>query len=281
MSTCADAALRPSPGEALLGRWRVTGQPVSLATGVLIPVRDRIDGREARARVHWPSLVSRATARRLRAVADFLGSDPHPGWLPLLEAGEEPGGTLIHVVAEAPSGSLLDGPLPLPWRRAVEVAAAVGEALGAAHARGAVHRDVSPANILFGTERRIWLGDWDSALVPGAPEHADPGAPSLGTPGFMSPEQEVGDPLDPRADVFAMGMTLRMLLVGQPPIPDGTPVPERYARLTAGDFPSPSTLAPGCPEAVDDLVVRLCAPDLTARPGDGTEAAALARECLR
>lgn len=264
------------PDRVLLGRWRVIAPPSPLASGELAPVREVEGGRRARARIYRPFLATKAGMARARASARFLSRGPHPGIVPALDAGEETDGSFVLVTPEAPGGDLARGPLPLAWPRAVRVAAAVADALGAAHARRVLHRDVTPSNILRGPDRVFWLADWDSARFPELDPDPRERAP-LGTPGFMAPEQEYGDPLDPRADVFSLGMTLWTLLAGRPPVRDGTPAPERVALLTSGALPTLGRRS----TPVDGLIAELAAPEPAERPADGTAAAALLRRALR
>lgn len=253
-----------APGACLLGRWLVTGPPRPLATGVLLPVT--AEGRlRGRARVHWAALTTHAARRRLAGAARFLGAAPHPAILPLLEEGGEPG-AVVHVTAEADGGDLLDRGLPLPWREAATAALGVAEALGAAHALGVLHRDVAPANLLVAPDGSIWLGDWDSGHFPSVGARAEEEAAHLGTPGFMSPEQESGDPLGPPSDIFSLGMTLRALLSGHPDLPSGTDGTERYARLSAGTLVPLAELVSGCPRALASVADATTAPDPGARP---------------
>lgn len=251
--------------------------PVALTSGTLIPVR-RGDGRTAPsgplavARLHPPFLATPAVRRRARAAAGFLAGAPHPGIVPLLDRGEEPDGTQVTVVPHAPGGDLARG--ALPWRAALDAVARVADALSAAHDRGVLHRDVTPGNVLRGPAGTLWLADWDSGRFPGVePDPAE--RSSFGTPGYMSPEQEYGDVLDPRADLFSLGMTLWTLLSGRPPVRDGTPAPERVARVLRG-LPRPTER----PTPADDVAARLAAPDPAARPADARDAARLARAAL-
>ena len=101
--------------------------------------------------------------------------------------------------------------------RAVRIAVGVAEGLAAAHALGIVHRDVKPENIFLvhaadGREA-VKILDFGLAYLPGDPR--GPATISVGTPGYMAPEQAVGAPADPRADVFSLGAVLHEMLTGQ------------------------------------------------------------------
>lgn len=113
-----------------------------------------------------------------------------------------------------------DGPVPL--EEAVRLVAEVGRALAYAHGQGVVHRDVKPSNILIGPGERPKLLDFGVAHVAGQPGPFEPGT-KVGTLGYAAPEQAAGQPIDHRADVFALGMTLRETVTGSRP--DGAPAP--------------------------------------------------------
>src|SRR4029079_10934499 len=111
---------------------------------------------------------------------------------------------------------------PLTPEQLMPIAVQVCDAIGAVHAAGIVHRDLKPANIFItpidGGER-VKLLDFGIARVEWEETRlTNMGAP-LGTPGYMSPEQEAGGTIDARSDVFALGAVLYECLVGEPPPP--------------------------------------------------------------
>ncbi|MBI3181412.1 MAG: protein kinase [Myxococcales bacterium] len=111
---------------------------------------------------------------------------------------------------------------PLPVRQALRLVRVLASALGAAHRIGVVHRDVKPDNVLLGPQDEPFLLDFGVATEQGAERLTEMGS-SPGTPGFMAPEQELGDEVGPAADVFALGMTCCFAL--------GVRWPEEAARL--------------------------------------------------
>ncbi len=105
----------------------------------------------------------------------------------------------------------------LPTARALDVVRDLLHGLGHAHARGVIHGDVKPANILFRGARcsgEAVLADYGVAAWDGS------GQPMGGTPGYMSPEQARGEPIDARADFHALGRVLHEMLTGLPPMPE-------------------------------------------------------------
>jgi serine/threonine-protein kinase len=112
--------------------------------------------------------------------------------------------------------------------RRIEPAAAVAVAIGVAralahiHARGIIHCDLCPSNILLSRTGEVMLVDFGSAQaqdVPGSPEPVD-GQSALGSPAYMSPEQILGEPIDARSDLFSLGMVLHEMLAGRRPFDD-------------------------------------------------------------
>ncbi|MBL8161541.1 MAG: serine/threonine protein kinase [Anaerolineae bacterium] len=90
------------------------------------------------------------------------------------------------------------------------------DALGYAHARGMVHRDVKPANVMFGEQGQAVLTDFGIAKLAAASNLTQDGA-TVGTPAYLSPEQAAGLPVDSRSDLYALGIIVYEMLTGEPP----------------------------------------------------------------
>ncbi|MEZ4297653.1 MAG: protein kinase [Polyangiaceae bacterium] len=169
---------------------------------------------------------------------------------------------------------LRDGPLGVA--PSLAIAARVAAALGAAHLRGLVHRDVKPNNVLLpgdDPERAVLI---DFGIVKAGAEldvRQTVAGVALGTLGYMAPEQLQGHvDVDARADVFALGCLLFECLTGRPAYM-GTPQ-DIVAGLMLRPPPRPSEHAPDLPPEIDALVERLLARDREARPEDGSAAQA-------
>src|SRR5262249_61628366 len=131
------------------------------------------------------------------------------------------GGVVTYLVMEyVPGRSLqdrLDAEGPLPPAEAAALGAQVAQGLAAAHARGVVHRDVKPANILLdGRSGRARITDFGLARAANDPGHTRPGVVA-GTPGYMAPEQAMGRPVDHRADLYSLGAVLLAAVSGGSP----------------------------------------------------------------
>jgi serine/threonine-protein kinase len=177
-----------------------------------------------------------------------------------------------------PGGTAELGDEPLPWRRATRLIASAARGVGAVHALGIVHRDLKPANILLPDRAgdRAKVADFGVAKLAGAQGTTREGT-VVGTLGYLSPEQARGEPVDARADIYALGATWFRLLTGRRPF-DGTPA-ELVAAAMRTAVPDPRRYVPDLPGEVAALVLRLGALDREARPIDG-QAAAAALEAL-
>jgi serine/threonine-protein kinase len=154
------------------------------------------------------------------------------------------------------------------WRFAVRVGAQVADALAAAHAIGVVHRDLKPENVVVDERLHARVLDFGIARV------IDAGGGALtrvgtvmGTPGYMPPEQAVGEAVDSRADVYALGVMLYELSTGALPFPQDEVGKILAAQLTA-DPPRLSTRIADVPPELDALVATMLASSKHARPSD-------------
>jgi len=129
-----------------------------------------------------------------------------------------PGDTLVDVLEDCRTKQKT-----LPHERIKEIISDLADALDYAHARGMVHRDVKPANILFDEENRAILTDFGIARLAENSSLTAEGT-IIGTPAYMSPEQATGDDTDFRSDLYALGIILFELLTGRPPFDDESTV---------------------------------------------------------
>ncbi|MEJ2189589.1 MAG: protein kinase, partial [Acidobacteriota bacterium] len=160
--------------------------------------------------------------REAKAVAKLA----HPNILDVYELGEHEGRP--YMATELLEGVSLSHSIPdsgMPWRKAVEIGAAIADGLAAAHGKSIVHRDLKPENVFITADGRVKVLDFGLARIK---EPVDPEAETvtlrpagtvpgtmMGTVGYMSPEQLRGEPVDARSDVFALGCVLYELLSGK------------------------------------------------------------------
>ena len=219
----------------------------------------------------------------------------HPHVASALDFGTLPEGgayLVMQLVRGKSVHDLLEEHGAVPWRHACEIAAQVADALGAAHAAGIVHRDLKPDNILLqersdgSTQVKVLdFGIARVALEEGrrAPEGAAPGkaltrvGTVMGTPGYMSPEQAMGERVDARADVYALGVVLWEMIVGR----DMFGTRDLTAIVTRQLTEPAPPLGVNAPEAIPPELEALVSAMLAGRANDRPESAILVRDSLR
>jgi serine/threonine-protein kinase len=141
------------------------------------------------------------------------------------------------------------------WRLATSLALQVAEALGHVHAKGIVHRDVEPRNIMFANTGITKLVGFGLAKMAQAATKVSISGQIVGTPLFMSPEQAGGKPTDARSDIYSLGVTYYYLLTGIRPFA-GKNIQEVFLKHFFYTPESPTSLAPEVPEQVSAIVGR-------------------------
>jgi len=249
-----------APG-TLVSHYEIEALLGSGGMGVVYRARDVRLQRTVALKFLPPWLAGAGHAReRFLAEARAAAGLEHPNICPIYEIGKTRGGQLFIVMAHVEGESLRDRIArgPLPPRRAVEIAARIARALGCAHAHGIVHRDVKPENVMVDAGGRVKLVDFGIAkLADAAP--ASPGA-TRGTWAYMSPEQVRRGDVDPRTDLWALGVVLYEMLAGRRPFCGESHV--ELAHAITHDAPPPlRTLRPGLRADLERVVMRALARD--------------------
>jgi len=198
--------------------------------------------------------------RRFLAEGRFLRRVDSPHVVGVHDVGETEDGRPYLVLTYADGGSLADrikaGPLEIA--EVVDIIGQVGSGLKQLHARGVLHRDVKPANVLFRTDEsgdRAMLGDLGlGKSLETVSQLTMPG----GTPAYVAPEQVMGDRLDHRADLYSLGAVAYAAFTGQ--APHGVISLGAVMRIESPP-PSMSTLRDDVPDAIDAVVRRALEPD--------------------
>jgi predicted Ser/Thr protein kinase len=179
----------------------------------------------------------------------------HPSIVPVYDAGEAEDG-LLYIAMACIDGSdlktLLASEGRLPLRRALRIVGQIGAALDAAHARGLVHRDVKPANILVADGDRAYLSDFGVAKQVASNGTTRTGS-FIGTIDYCAPEQIEGRDVDSRTDVYALACVLYECLAGEPPFARPSDVAVLNAHLHAPP-PKLSRAAPELPARLEEVI---------------------------
>jgi serine/threonine-protein kinase len=229
----------------------------------------------------------RAEAARSRFLLEMRvqGQLEHPAVVPVYDLGSDAEGQLYFTMRRVQGQTLEriieglargDAELTARYsrRKLLTALSTVCLALHYAHTRGVLHRDVKPANIMLGQFGEVYLLDWGVAkLVDGAtistdhalPEGSAPGV-IVGTPAYMGPEQILGraDELDPRADVYSLGVVLYEVLALQP-LHRGRNLWQITQAVSEGLNARPSTVLPDVAPELDAICERACQRDREAR----------------
>ncbi|MBI3979662.1 MAG: serine/threonine protein kinase, partial [Chloroflexi bacterium] len=182
---------------------------------------------------------------------------------------------------------LQDGPLPIA--RAVDVGIQIGEAVAAAHAKGIIHRDIKPQNVLVqavgdDTARllpspeaiRVKITDFGIARALGASVRSAGTGEIIGTIHYLSPEQIQGKPAGPASDVYAIGVVTYEMLTGRLPFVGESAIAVALKHIQEPPEPL-TTLSPGIPPALEAIVLRAMAKS----PDERFESAAAFVRALR
>jgi len=213
-------------------------------------------GRRAALKLLTPALGEADFSARFLRESQLAASLDHPSIVPVYDAGEHDG--LLYIAMACIDGqdlrSLLAEEGRLPPRRALRIVGQIASALDAAHARGLVHRDVKPANILVGDGDRAYLSDFGVVKEIAGNGTTRTGS-FVGTTEYCAPEQIEGRAVDARTDVYALACVLYECLTGEPPFHRDSEVAILNAHLRA---PPPKLVkaAPELPQALDQVIAK-------------------------
>ncbi|MCA9674139.1 MAG: serine/threonine protein kinase, partial [Myxococcales bacterium] len=264
------------PGEVIDGRFVLERFIARGGMGEVYRAHDRRAGAPVALKVmaHDDEVLAERFALEARALLEL----DHPAVVRYVAHGETATGVRYLAM------EWLDGVTLSTWLRqhtlsidqTLRLATRVAAGLGAAHARGMIHRDIKPGNIMM-VERRVdWTKVLDFGLVRNPWQDLTATGAGMGTPDYMSPEQARGvRAVTPASDVFALGSVLYRCITGQKPFA-ADHAQEVLARIaTCEQPPRVVELCADVPAAIDDLVATMMAADPAARPSDGAAAAAL------
>ena len=198
---------------------------------------------------------------RFEREAQIVAHLQHPHILPIYDFGYEDGKT--YLVMRLMEGGTLAQELrkgAMPLVRVIELAQQIGSALSYAHQRGIVHRDLKPTNILLDGMGNAYLTDFGIAklLSSGTATGLTGTGVIMGTPTYMAPEQWRAEPVDGRTDIYAFGVILYQMLLGQVPFAAETPHGLMYQHLDQKP-PAPHLVRPDVPINVEPVLAKALA----------------------
>jgi tetratricopeptide (TPR) repeat protein len=286
---CGEGLL--AAGEEAAVRTTIADAPVSFVSGRYRVVRLLGQGSHKRVYLAHDTLLDRQVAfvliraealdpgivERVRREAQAMGRLPvHPNVVTVHDAGEErgfpyiveeyvDGGTVADLLAQPGSS-----PQPLSVERALRIASDVSAALDHAHGHGIIHRDVKPANVWLTSSGTAKLGDF--GLVAAVRESHSSRLAKLtgegmmvGTIAYMAPEQALGEQVDARADLYALGAMLYELVTARPPFAGDEPLAIVSQHLRSPPV-APALRTAAIPGPLNELILQLLAKDPRDRP---------------
>jgi serine/threonine protein kinase len=209
---------------------------------------------------------------RFRREARTAASMRHPNVITVHDFGEDDRGVpylVLEYIGGPTLADLMDA--GLDDQRIPDLLDQIAAGLDYAHARGVIHRDIKPGNVLMTEDGRAVLADFGLAwLLEGA--HLTLTGGVIGTPEYMSPEQAAGSPIDHRSDVYALGVVLYEMLVGDRPFVAETPIGVLLMHLQ-DQAPSVLDARPDLPAAVAQVIDKVLVKDPTERYSSAGELA--------
>jgi hypothetical protein len=261
------ATLRPKLETALGAQLQLGPLLGQGGFAAVFRAHDPLLERDVAIKVLDPSLaVDAAREEQFLHEARTIAAAEHPHIVPLYSA-ESSGGLLYLVMRLLPGQSLKDriAEGKVPAAEAARIGLECARALAAAHAVGVVHRDIKPGNILLDANGNATVTDFGIALVTSRPGARELLGSSTGTPLYMSPEQSLGEPVDGRSDVYALGVVLYEMLTGTCPF-SGRNTTEVIAQHISAPIPKVSEREPQTPAALVRVVDRMLCKDPAGRP---------------
>jgi tetratricopeptide (TPR) repeat protein len=257
-------------GTVLRDRYRLDSELGRGGMGTVYRATDLQLQREVAVKVLSATSQTSEARERLIREARSAAALNHPHIVTIHDVGEANGWPFL--VMEFVAGPLLSQARPADLARVVEIAAQICAALEHAHANKIVHRDLKPDNVLlsgFGVSNTVKLADLGLALPAQAARISRAGM-IVGTAAYMAPEQALGQPIDGRTDLYALGVLLYELTTGRLPFTGDDPLTIISQHVHAPVVP-PRVLRSEIPRALEAIILRLLAKDAAQRFASASE----------
>ncbi|MEZ5177302.1 MAG: Stk1 family PASTA domain-containing Ser/Thr kinase [Acidimicrobiales bacterium] len=237
--------------------------------------RDRLLDRPVAIKILFPEFATDPSfVARFRREAQAAANLNHPNIVGVYDWGKERG--TYYIVMEYVDGRTVSDILradgPIEAKRAAGIAADVAAALGFAHRKGVVHRDVKPGNVLITATGEVKVADFGiaRAMTSSSEENLTQTGSVMGTATYFSPEQAQGKPVDPRSDLYSLGVVLYEMASGRPPFSADSPVAIAYKHVQE-PLPPLHEKVPGVPRGYEAVTNKALAKDPDRRYQDAAE----------
>jgi serine/threonine-protein kinase len=218
---------------------------------------------------------------RFKREASSTARLEHPNIVATIEMAKEENYTYI-VMEYVDGGSLIDLILKdkqVAPVRTVEIMSDILAGLHHAHAKGIIHRDIKPANVLLTSQGRAKVIDFGLAKDAEAQTILTLSGNVVGTPAYMAPEQARGEGSGPPADLYSCGILTFLMLTGRKPF-EGKSLVDTLNKQINEPLPSVRDLAPAVPQALEDVIKKMCAKEVAKRHRSPNEAIVALRKSV-
>lgn len=203
---------------------------------------------------------------RFMREAQVAGRLNHPNIIAIYDVGNDERGCymVMELLSPASASNRVKKKGPYPWIVATRIIADCCAALKVAHEAGIIHRDIKPDNILFSTNGVVKLVDFGLVKLVEDDLHLTQSGMLCGTPMYMSPEQASNKQMDPRSDLYSLGVTYFALLTGRAPF-SGEGIPQILLSHLKDPIPDPRSIVPSIPEPVVQVLMHATEKDRETR----------------
>ena len=268
---------RLGPGTVLNGRYRLDSELGRGAMGVVFRATDLTLHREVAVKALPEASGSVEARERLFREARAAAALNHPRIVAVHDVGEFSG--MPFFVMELIEGESLGRAKPKDTAEIVAIARQILDALEHAHRHGVVHRDLKPENVLLSLGRRVKLADLGLAAAPSGSQRITGAGAIVGTAAYMAPEQALGQTVDGRADLYALGVMLYELTTGRLPFLGDHPLAVVSQHVHAPVVP-PRALSSSISPAIDAVILKLLAKDPANRFATASDVSAALEQAL-
>ncbi len=240
-------------GQTLNERYRLDAMIGEGSTAVVYKATDLRLEREVAVKVLLPH-VHDTTKKRFQREALAAAKLSHSGIMGIYDVGED--GAHHYLVVELITGQPLHALMPAKASDVIDIGYQICQALAYAHQVGLIHRDIKPANIYMTDSRQIKLMDFGLAISHSGDEKRLTALGTIiGTPAYLSPEQAQGLKLDPRTDIYSLGIVLYELLTGQLPF-DADDIGSILLQQVKKEAEPPSKYIDHVPPALEEIILK-------------------------